>query len=348
MASYAWVEDPDYLKRERAELRRGPLNFDYVGLGVLALVMSCWEIILSKGQEWDWLGDPAGRVQLLVIFFVVGLGFLIAWEMRVAHPIINFRVLGERNLAMACIILFCAFAVVYGASIALPGMLQLLFGYDALHAGLVMSPSGASSMAAMVLVGVLLGRQFDARWMIAAGLVAMAAGCYWMARMNLQISPGQVVGPRMVLTLGLGLIFAPASVAAYKYIPVHLRAAAVGLLSLLRTEGGSVGTSMAKTIVDRRLQFHAARTGEFLDPMNPQVNSFLEQSRGVFFRYTGDSNASRLGAMQVLEDLRQQQALSLAYFDVFWLCAVLSLALTVLIFLMKRSVAEKGEHIAAE
>ena len=50
----------------------------------------------------------------------------------------------------------------------------------------------------------------------------------------------------MLLTLGIGLLFAPISVAAYKYIPAHLRAAAVGLLSLLRTEGGSVGTSMAR------------------------------------------------------------------------------------------------------
>ena len=347
-ASYALVEDPEYLKRERAELRRRPLNFDYIGLGLLALVMSCWEITLSKGQEWDWLGDPTGRVQTLVILFVVGLGLLIFREMRVASPIINFRVLGERNLAVCCIILFCAFAVVYGASIVLPMMLQELFGYDALRAGLVMSPSGASSLAAMVVAGFLLGRQVDARWLIAVGLAVMAAGNYWMARMNLEISPGQVVGPRMLLTLGLGLIFAPATVAAYKYIPVHLRGAAVGLLSLLRTEGGSVGTSMAETIVDRRLQFHTARVGEFLDPLNPHVNTFLDQSRAFFVQHTGDSAGSQLGALQALEELRQQQAAGMAFLDVFWLCAVVSAALLVLVLLMKRSMAEKGEHIGAE
>ena len=38
------------------------------------LVMCCWEIMLSKGQEFDWLGDPFGRVQTLMILFVVGLG----------------------------------------------------------------------------------------------------------------------------------------------------------------------------------------------------------------------------------------------------------------------------------
>src|SRR6516162_10299170 len=63
VAAHAVVDDPDYLKQERAELSRKPLNFDYIGLGLLALVMSCWEIMLSKGQEWDWLSDPFGRVQ---------------------------------------------------------------------------------------------------------------------------------------------------------------------------------------------------------------------------------------------------------------------------------------------
>lgn len=348
VACYALLEDPDYLKRERAELRRKPLNFDYIGLGLLALVMSCWEITLSKGQEWDWLGDPTGRVQTLIILFVVGLGLLIFRELRVASPIINFRVLRDRNLSMGCIILFFAFAVVYGASIALPSMLQELFGYDALRSGLVMSPSGVSSLAAMVLAGVLLGRRVDARWLIAAGLVAMAGANYWMARMNLEISPAQVAGPRMLLTLGLGLVFAPATVAAYKYIPPHLRGAAVGLLSLLRTEGGSVGTSMAQTVAHRRLPFHTARLGEFLDPLNRHVHTFLEHSRAFLFQQNGDPAASKLGALQGLEELRQQQAAGMAFLDVFYVCAVVSVLMLVFVLLMKRSVAEKGEHIGAE
>ena len=53
-------------------------------------------------------------------------------------------------------------------------------------------------------------------------------------------------------------------------------------------------------------------------------------------------------AVQGLENLRQQQAAALAYFDVFWVSAVLAAALVVLVLLMKRSVAEKGEHIGAE
>ena len=62
-------------------------------------MMSCWEILLSKGQEWDWYNDPFWRVQTLAVLFVVGLGALVFREMRIANPVVNFRPLGERNLA---------------------------------------------------------------------------------------------------------------------------------------------------------------------------------------------------------------------------------------------------------
>ncbi len=347
-AAYFLVQDPDYLKKERAELRRQPLNFDYIGLGLLALTMSCWEIMLSKGQEWDWLGDPFWRVQTLIILFVLGLGFLLVWEMRIANPIVNFRVLGERNFAMSCIIIFCAFAVLYAASISLPALLQALFGYDALAAGLVLSPAGISSISMMVVVGLLLGRGADARWLIAAGLVVVAASNYWMAYMNLQISPAQAAYPRMVLTAGLGLIFAPINVAAFMYTPKHLRGAAVGLLALLRNEGGSVGTSMSQTIEERREQFHLSRLDDNLGVLNPHVHTFMERGQAFFMQQTGDPARSQQDTLQVLDNLRQQQAASLAYFDVFWLCAVLALALVFLVLFMKRSAAEKGAHIGAE
>jgi DHA2 family multidrug resistance protein len=345
---YLVVDDPKYLKKERAELLRRPLNFDYIGLGLLALVISSWEIMLSKGEEWDWLGDPFWRVQTLLVLFVLGLCFLIFRELRIANPVVNFRPLRERNFAASCIIIFCAFGVLYGASTSLPGLLQSLFGYDAYVSGLVQSPSGIFAVLMLLVVGTLLGRGVDARWLIAGGLLVMSAGCYWMALMNLYISPWQVIWPRVVMIAGLSMIFAPLNVAAFKYTPQYLRGAAVGLFALLRNEGGSVGTSMAQTMQERRLQFHTSRVGEFLDPLNPAVNSFDEQARAFFYQQTGDAAGSQQLAVQALENLRQQQAASLAYFDVFWLCAALGVTLVFLVLLMKRSVAEKGAHVGAE
>ena len=322
-------------------------SFDSIGLSLLVIVMVCWEVMLSKGQEWDWLGDPFWRVQTLAILFAVGLIGLIFWELRHPNPVVNFRPLGERNFGACCVIIFCAYAVLYGASTSLPGLLQSLFGYNALNAGLVMSPAGFFAVIAMPIVGFLLGRGTDARWLIAAGLLVMATGNYWMSQMNLEISPGQVVWPRVVMIVGLSMCFAPANVAAYLYTPKELRGAAVGLLSLLRNEGGSVGTSMAQTLQERRDQFHTLRLGEYLDPFNPAV-ILLRASPGGFLQQTGDPVASQQLALQALENLRQQQASSLAYFDCFWLFAVVMLALVPVVLLMKRSVAEKGAHIGGE
>jgi DHA2 family multidrug resistance protein len=99
---------------------------------------------------------------------------------------------------------------------------------------------------------------------------------------------------------------------------------------------------------ERRLQFHGLRLGESLDPLNPAVESFLDQTRALFLQQTGDPAAAQQLAWQALENLRQQQASALAYFDVFWLAAAVTLLLAPLVLLMKRSVAEKGARIGGE
>jgi MFS transporter, DHA2 family, multidrug resistance protein len=342
------VRDPDYLKAEQAQLRRQGRRFDALGLSLLAVTMVCWEVVLSKGQEWDWLGDPYFRVHTLLALFGLSLGGLVWRELRTADPLINFRTLADRNFRSCCIIIFCAFGVLYANTTTLPAMLQSLFGYDATTSGLVLSPAGLFAVLMLLIVGLLLSRGVDARLPMAAGLATMAIGNFWMSRMNLGIGPMQVVWPRVVVIAGLAMIFAPLNVAAFRHIPRELRGAAVGLLALLRNEGGSVGTSVAQTVVERREQFHALRLNEHLDPLNPETQAWLVQARLYFGQFTADANAARLMAVQALENLRNQQARSLAYFDVFWSAAVVSGALVFMVLLMRRSVAEKGAHVAAE
>ena len=283
-ACFLTLKDPEYLVAERKQLAKQPFSFDGIGLSLLVIVIVAWEVTLSKGQEWDWLGDPFWRVQTLAILFAGGLTALVFWELRHPSPVVNFRVFRERNFVACCILIFCAYGVLYASSTSLPALLQSLFGYDALSAGLVMSPSGFFAIIAMPLVGRALGQGIDARWVIAAGLLTMGAGSYWMSQLNLDVSPGQLVWPRVVLIVGLAMCFAPANMAAYIYAPVALRGAAVGLLSLLRNEGGSVGTSLAQTVQERRDQFHSLRLGEWLDPFNAAVRSFLGQAARTFLQ----------------------------------------------------------------
>ena len=344
----ALVFDPPYLKAQSAEARKQNRAFDTLGLSLLAVTMTSWEVLLSKGQEWDWFGDPFLRVQTLAVLFVLGLVGLIVRETRYDNPLINFRTLKDRNFLVCCVIIFCAFATLYANTVSLPALLQSLFGYDATTSGLVLSPAGIFAIIVLAIVGRLLGRGVDARYLMATGLFILGVGGYWMSRLNLEISPWQIVWPRVVFIMGLSTIFAPLNVAAFLYIPPQLRGAAVGLLALLRNEGGSVGTSVAQTIQQRRDQFHSLRLGENLDPLNPAVNSYLDQVQPGFLQQTGDPVAAKQMALQSLANLREQQSSALSYFDIFFIFAIVAVVLVGLVFFMKRSVAAKGAHVAAE
>jgi DHA2 family multidrug resistance protein len=236
----------------------------------------------------------------------------------------------------------------YANTTTLPGMLQSLFGYDATTSGLVLSPAGVFAVMVLLVVGIIMSRGVDARILMACGLFTLAVGNYWMSVMTLEISPFQVVWPRVVVIMGLSMIFAPLNVAAFMYIPRELRGAAVGLLALLRNEGGSVGTSVAQTILERREQFHTLRLNEQLDSLNPAVTDALSNGHTFFYQQTGDGPLSNLLSLQVLANARDQQALSLSYFDIFWASAAVAVFLIFLVALMRRSVAEKGAHVAAE
>src|SRR4029078_2268088 len=126
--------------------------------------------------------DPFWRVQTLMALFLVSIVVLIVRELRIDNPLINFRTLRDRNFRSCCVLIFCAFGVLYANTTSLPGMLQSLFGYDATTSGLVLSPAGLFAVIALFIVGGLLGRGVDARYLMAAGLITIAVGNLWLAR----------------------------------------------------------------------------------------------------------------------------------------------------------------------
>jgi DHA2 family multidrug resistance protein len=122
----------------------------------------------------------------------------------------------------------------------------------------------------------------------------------------------------------------------------------VGLFALLRNEGGSVGTSLAQTLQERRQQFHDLRLNDWINHFHQAANLYSSQLQAYFFQRTGDAALSHRMTVQILANVREQQASSLAYFDCFWAFSVVALVLSLLVVFMKRSVAERGAHVGAE
>ncbi|MBX6313177.1 MAG: DHA2 family efflux MFS transporter permease subunit [Isosphaeraceae bacterium] len=346
--NYMVLKDPEYLQAERAELRSRPLRFDYVGLGLIVIAMVCMETLLSKGQEWDWFRDPFGRVQALAMGFGLGLVGLIAWELRHPAPVLDLRPFRDRNFAMSGLIAYTAFAITFASLVLLPSMLQTLFGYNAVWSGLVMSPAGLFSIPTIIVSGYLIGKKVDVRRLIVLGACLMAVGAYWYSLMNLQVGPGHLIWPRVVQQIGTSGLFTPLSVAAFRYLPKELRGPAAGIYAALRNEGGSLGTSLGKTMVARRLPVHTDRLVEHFNPYNPAFNETSRMLQSFFYERTGDSRTSQVMALQMIDAMRQQQSAAMAYLDSFWLFAVMALGLIPLALLLKRSEVEEGRHLGVE
>jgi DHA2 family multidrug resistance protein len=334
------VEDPPYLKAERAARRGRPRRIDAFGLGLIALGLGALEIVYDRGQTEDWLGSPF--IVRLIVIAVICLVAAVAWELWHPEPIVNLRLLKDRNFRYSSLVIYCVFAVLYGSTVALPQMLQTLFGYSATRAGLVLSPGGLVTMAVMPVVGILLGKRVDARWLIMGGLAFLGAGSLWMSTLNLGVSPGQVIVPRCIQVTGMGMIFAPINTAAYMYLPREQSNNATGLFNLIRNEGSSLGVAVVNTLLVRRSQFHRSRLVEHIHPLNPLADEVLGGMSRMAEAGGYDPVTARHMGFGMLDRLVQQHSLALSYFDLFWVFGVAALASIPLVLLMRRSVAEKG------
>ena len=269
LTSFVVQDPPGMDDKVKASWKQG-ISVDYVGLGLVSLTLGSLEVLYAKGQEWDWYADPFWRVQTILIVLVVAGAAFIIWELNHPRPIINLRLLGERNFLACGILIYLSFAVLYGSNVSTPQMLQELFGYDAFRAGLILSPSAIATMVMMPVVGFLLGKRVDARLLVPLGLGMMAGACYWQAHLDLYVSPAALIDPRCLQMAAVGLLFVPLNNVAYNYLPRAQLNNATGIFNMLRNEGGSFGIAIATVMVDRRAQFHQQRLAEQVRPGRPR------------------------------------------------------------------------------
>jgi DHA2 family multidrug resistance protein len=344
MLSSIVLRDPPHLIAKRAELRKKKFQIDYIGLSLLTLGLGTLEVVLDKGQDVDWFGSR--MIVWMSAIAVVSLVSVVIWELKHPQPIINLRLLKERNFRFCALVLFFAFGVLYGSTVLLPELMQNLMGYSATAAGMVMSPAGLFTMMEMPLIGFLLGRRVDARWLIMSGLGIVGFAAYWMSTLNLEVGPFQLIVPRVVQTLGAGMLWVPGNTAAYMYIPRDQTSNASGLFNLIRNEGSSIGVSVVTTFLVRNQQAHQSYLSAHVNSLNPIATAAMQRASASVLARTGDTVLSHKIGLQMIYTEVQRQAQALSYFDMFRLFAFASFAVIPLVLLMKRSVAEKGAEAA--
>jgi DHA2 family multidrug resistance protein len=326
------IFDPPYL--ERKSLGAG-LHIDYIGLGLIATGLGFLEILLDDGQRKDWFASNLMVVSAMVACVcLVGVVF---WELHSKDPVVNFRLLQNRNFGLATFTMFLLGFVLYGSTVLLPIFLQTLMGYTALLSGLALSPGGVAVLLLMPLVGKLLSHKVEPRWLLMFGLALSSVGLFQMAGFNLQVDLRTAIWARVVQSFGIAFLFVPLNTLAFSYIAKEKANSATGLINLARNIGGSSGIAFVTTELARRSQVHQHILVSHVTAFDLRYNEMLHGATQMLVARGSSASQAVHQAQGLIYGMVQREAAMQAFIDCFRMLGIVFLAVAPVMALMKRT-----------
>ncbi|GGE20474.1 EmrB/QacA family drug resistance transporter [Polymorphobacter glacialis] len=308
-------------------------RFDLLGFGLLAVGVGAMQMCLDRGQQLDWFASWEVCLEA-----GVAIGALWAFGVHVMtsdEALIDRRMLRDRNVMTGFAFITLVGLLMVGTTALLPTMLQSLFGYPVIGAGVLQMPRGIGMMMAMMGAGQIIGK-VDARLMIGAGLMLSSLSMWMMTQFSpiMDSSPFALSG--FLQGAGLGLVFVPLNTLAFATLPPDLRTDAAGFYMLLRNLGGSIGISLTVGVLARQSQVaHADIAGNLSASSMPWADGAIGQALGAD------------AVIAMLDGAVNKQAAMIAYLDVFMMMLWITLAMMPLLLLLRKPrVAGPVVHLA--
>ena len=330
------VEDPPYLKADRANLWR----LDYVGVILLVISMGSLEIFLDKGEEWDWFGSPG--IRFYAITFAISFLALIWWEVSGAkEPIIHMRLYKYRNFVVCSFLMLITGGLLNASTVLQPQFTQQLLGYTATIAGLALSWGGVVLLFVFPMAGQAVSR-FPARNIIAFGFTLYTCAFFYSAvRLNLGMSFGFASWLRIVQVIAIPFVFVSVTTAAYFGLPRELNNQVSGLINFARNIGGSILISLTGAFVTESTAFHQANFLQHVQPGNAPFQQRIQATTGALTNHLGSANAPG-GAQFRTYTALQAQTQTQGYVDVYFALAALAAIMVLLTFLLDKNNPREG------
>ncbi len=335
------VEDPPYIATERTKMLRNPI--DKWGLGLITVGIGCLQVVLDKGQEDEWFASRF--ILTLTVVAVIAIIWFVINEWRHENPVVDVRLLRQRNFATAVVMMFVLGMVLFGTTVLIPQFLQVLLGYTAEQAGKALSLGALVLMFMMPVVGQLVSR-VDPRGLVAVGFIATAIALYHMTTLNLEIDFHTAAMMRVYQVMGLAFIFIPINTLSYVGMPPNKSNQISGITNLARNVGGSIGISLLSTFLLRLSQRHQVYLVAHASVSDP---AFVQQVAGLTKTFTSQGMAPNVATQQaytMISRMISGQATTLAYIDIISVMAIGVACLAPLVFIMKRP-KRGGKPVAA-
>jgi DHA2 family multidrug resistance protein len=298
-------------------------RFDFFGFSALSVAIAAFQIMLDRGQLKDWFSSAEIWIEAIVAavaFYWFVIHMLTTTEQRFVSPAL-FK---DRNFLTGNVIIFVVGAVLYATLALLPPLLQDLLNYPVVTTGLVTAPRGAGTLAAMFIVGRLMGK-VDVRLIIATGFTLAALSSWQMTGFDVQMDSTTVVWSGVLQGLGTGFVYVPLAAATFATLTPALRNEGTSIFSLTRNLGSSIGISVVNTLLTRNTQIMHATLGEHVSRYSSVLRAQMP------------AGTPSLRTMAGLNATVTEQASMIAYNNDFRLMMILSLTAIPLVFLLRKT-----------
>ncbi|HET6183245.1 MAG TPA: DHA2 family efflux MFS transporter permease subunit [Acetobacteraceae bacterium] len=323
------VDDPPWVARDRTDIR----DIDYVGLGLIALGLGCLQVTLDRGEELDWLGSPT--IKLFALLAGIGIAGATVWLLLTDKPVVDLRVLGDRNFAVGVVCISCIGAILYSSNLVIPSYAQQVMGYTALLAGEVVSPGSLVMVFLIPVVARLALPNIQTRYLLAFGFFVLGCTALYAHRLTPDLDFTTMATWRAFQTIGLAFLFVPNSTISYSTVPRRLNPDATALYAMFRNISGSIGIAAAAALIDHRERTHRAYLAAHLTPLDRPFADTLDHAEQTLRGLGHTAADAHHAAMGLLMHMLDQQSLVLAYADVFTVSAVAAFAVIPLTFLFR-------------
>lgn len=305
-----FIKDPPYIRNAKV----APL--DRYGFAALVIWSGCLQIVLDKGQEVDWFG--AVWIRWATAALLVSLGYFLWHCWTAKDALIDLKVFKDRNFAVGTLLIFLFGVAIYSTVTILPLFYQELLGYTAFTAGLVVAPRGLGAICGMPVIG-FLSNKVDPRYLLTFGFFTFGLTTLYFGNLTLDISPTTLLLPILITGFGLSFVFVPISTAAYGTLRNDQIGNASGIFNLFRNVGGSIGISVAQTLLTRRTDVHQNEIINSVPITGQNFQNSIQATRQALSGYFGGPNALGPAQATLYRQLGRQAALW-SFVDVFrWL-----------------------------
>lgn len=298
-------------------------KFDWTGFIALSIAIGCAQLMMDRGQRLDWFDST--EIILEALFGSIALWIFVAHCLTSRNPIVDPRLLQDRNFAVGLFLVFVMGMLSYTPIVLFPGLLNDLKDYPETLIGLLIAGRGLGNLCAFLIVVTATKR--SPRLALAVGMAIQAASGWWMAQLDLNMTSSDVFLSNMLQGFGFGLAFTPMSVLAFATLPSQRVTEAMSLFHLMRNFGSSIFISASIVLLIRSTAQNYANMTEMITPFNRTLDL-----PGV----AGQWSTQSLDGLVAISSEIHRQAAMIGYINAFYLFTIASALAVPLALLMRK------------